>query len=70
MEKQQNKQPKTQQKKNRQVKFEDVLATYKLIKDIYARIDDIERRLKLVEDYMLTKSPVSDAGNKDLNIRS
>jgi hypothetical protein len=36
-------------KKDRQVKFEDVLAMYKYIKDIYADLEDIKTRLAKVE---------------------
>jgi len=58
----QDNQPK--EKKNRQVKFEDVLAMYKLIKDIYARIDDIERRLKLMEKNISSKPLASETEPK------
>jgi len=40
-------------KKNRQVKFEDVLAMYKFVKDLYAIVDDIEKRLKLIEKWVI-----------------
>jgi hypothetical protein len=52
------------EKKNRQVKFGDVLAMYKLIKDIYARIDDIERRLNSMEKNVSTKPFASETGAK------
>jgi len=48
-EKKSNQANQTSQKKNRPVKFEDVLAMYKYIKDIYARLDEIDQRLKKIE---------------------
>ena len=43
----------SQPKKNRQVKFEDVLAMYKYIKDMYAKLENIEERLKLIEAWII-----------------
>lgn len=40
-------------KKNRPVEFEDVLAMYKFVKDLYARLDDVEKRLKLIEEWVI-----------------
>jgi len=37
------------------VKFKDVLAMYKLIKDIYARLDAFDERIKNLESEILSQ---------------